>query len=273
MIDLTGKVAIVTGGASGIGRGICLVLAGQEANIVVADLNTQEAEAVASEIAAEGHQSIALSLDVTDRGSASNMVAQVLDRFGQIDILVNDAGVIGAPDWWERGKASDEDWDHVMAVNLRGVVNVSEAVAEHMKERRYGKIINIASIAARQGGAGNPPYNASKAAVVSWTQSHALELASYDVNVNAICPGLLWTPMFERLVRRSTRFGSTLSTDPALQSLSGRDHFEKLVESTIPMKKEQTPEDIGKMAAFLASDDAHNVTGQAINVDGGRRMN
>ena len=273
MIDLTGKVAIVTGGASGIGRGICLVLAGQEASIVVADLNSQGAEAIASEIAAGGHESVAVSLDVTDRGSVSDMVAQVLDRFGQIDILVNDAGVIGAPNWWERELTSDEDWDHVLAVNLRGLVNVSEAVAEHMKERRYGKIINIASIAARQGGAGNPPYNASKAAVLSWTQSHALQLASYDVNVNAICPGLLWTPMFERLVRRSTRFGSTLSTDPALQGLSGRDHFEKLVESTIPMKKEQTPEDIGRLAAFLASDDAHNITGQAINVDGGRRMN
>ena len=269
MIDLSDKVAIVTGGASGIGRGISLVLAGQGANIVVADMNSQGAEAVATELAAKGNDSMAVSLDVTNRDSVENMVSLVLQRFGKIDILVNDAGVVGAANWWEREVPSDEDWDSVLSVNLRGVVIVSEAVAPHMKERRYGKIINIASIAARQEGADIPHYSASKTAVVSWTQSNALQLADYDINVNAICPGLLWTPMFESLVRRRAAFG----TDPSLKELTGREHFERIVDDTIPMKKEQTPEDIGKMAAFLASDDAHNITGQAINVDGGRRMN
>ena len=105
--------------------------------------------------------------------------------------------------------------------------------------------------------------------MVSWTQSNALQLASYDINVNAICPGLLWMPLFERLVER--RAAST--SEPAAAGLTGRAQFDATVEATIPMKKEQTPEDIGKLAAFLASDDAHNITGQAINVDGGRRMN
>ncbi len=269
MIDLTGKVAIVTGGGSGIGRGICLVLAEQGADVVVADLNAQAAESVASEVAARGRKGVASVVDVTDRASVERMVAEALAMSGKIDILVNNAGIVGAAGWWERPIPSNEDWEQVLAVNLRGVVIVSEAVAPHMKERRYGKIINIASIAARQGGPDIPHYNASKAAVVSWTQSHALQLAPYNVNVNAICPGLLWTPLFERLAQRR----ATFNTDPAFAGLSGRAFFEKLVETTIPMKKEQTPEDIGKLAAFLASDDAHNITGQAINVDGGRRMN
>ena len=273
MIDLTDKVAVVTGGASGIGRGICLVLAEQGANVVVADMNLQGAESVAADVAGKGRQAIAIGVDVTEKASVGTLVAQVMDRFGKIDILVNDAGVIGAPNWWERETPSDEDWDRAYAVNLRGVVIVSEAVAPHMKERRYGKIINIASVAARQGGtvigADLPYYNASKAAVVTWTQSNTLQLAPYDINVNAICPSLLWTPMWERIVEKRARF----NLDPGIRGLKGREYFEKAVESWVPMKKEQTPEDIGKLAAFLASDDAHNITGQAINVDGGRYMN
>ena len=269
MIDLSGKRAIVTGGANGIGRGISLVLAEQGADVVLADMNTDGAEAVAAELSASGHCATAIATDVTDRRSVADMVAQVLDEFGKIDILVNDAGVVGASNWWEREFPNDEDWDLTLAVNLRGVVNVSEAVMGQMKERRYGKIVNIASIAARYGNVDIPHYNASKAAVVSWTQSNALQLASYGINVNAICPGLLWTPMFERIAQKR----ATFNTDPGLEGLKGRAFFEEVVDSTIPMKREQTPEDIGKMAAFLASDDARNITGQAINVDGGRRMN
>jgi len=151
---------------------------------------------------------------------------------------------------------------------LMGVVYMSQAVEPYLKEQNYGKIINIASIAARQGGSSIPHYNASKAAVVSWTQSHALQLAPYNINVNAICPGLLWTPLFEHLIDRPGYM-----ENESLAGLTGRSRFEKMVELTIPMGKEQTPEDIGKTAAFLASDDATNITGQALNVDGGRRMN
>ena len=269
MIDLTEKVALVTGGASGIGRGICLVLAQQGARVVVADMNGPGAESVAAEVSSMERESLSVIVDVTDRPSVNDMVTQVLEAFGKIDILVNDAGVIGASNWWERETASDEDWDHAMAVNVRGLVIVSEAVAPHMKERRYGKIVNIASTAARRGGPYIPHYNASKAAVVSWTQSHALQLASYDINVNAICPGYLWTPMWERLARFRTAFHPERST----AGLTGRKFFEDMVEASVPMKKEQTPDDVGKLAAFLAADDAHNITGQAINVDGGRLMN
>ena len=151
MIDLSDRVAIVTGGASGIGRGISLVLAGQGANVVVADINTEGAESVAGEIAGGEGRSMAMQVDVTDVVSADNMVQRALERFGSVDILVNDAGVIGADGWWERETPSAEDWDIVLAVNLRGLVNASEAVAPHMRERRHGKIVNIASVAARRG--------------------------------------------------------------------------------------------------------------------------
>ena len=204
--DLTDKAALVTGGASGIGRGICLALAGQGADLVVADMNGPGAESVAAEVAGLGLQAAALVVDVTDRASVDSMVAQAVERFGRIDILVNDAGVVGAPGWWEREIPSDEDWEHAFAVNLRGLALVSEIVGPHMKERRYGKIINIGSIAARLGGTDIPHYNASKAGVVSWTQSNALQLAPFDINVNAICPGLLWTPMFERIAEKRVAF-------------------------------------------------------------------
>ena len=217
MIDLTEKAALVTGGASGIGRGICLVLAQQGASVVVADTNGPEAESVAAEVSSMGRESLPVVVDVTDRPSVNDMVTQVLEAFGGIDILVNDAGVIGAPNWWERKTASDADWDHVMAVNVRGLVIVSEAVAPRMKERRYGKIVNIASTAARRGSPYTPHYHASKAAVVSWTQSHALQLAPYDINVNAICPGYLWTPMWERLAQ----FRSTFHSEPSTAGLTG----------------------------------------------------
>jgi len=270
MIDLSGKIALVTGGASGIGRGICLVLAEQGAELVVADLNLQGAQDVASDVRDAGGAAIAIQVNVTDRDSVTVMAEHVLEQFGKIDILVNDAGIIGADRWWERETPSDEDWAQVFAVNVRGMVITSEAVSKQMKARNYGKIINIASIAARQGSPDIPHYSTSKAAVVSWTQSNALQLAPYNINVNAICPGLLWTPMYEAITRRRVIFGSP---DLDSKELSGRELFENTVEATIPMKKEQTPEDIGKMTAFLASDDSHNITGQAINVDGGRRMN
>ena len=269
MIDLTGRVAIVTGAAGGIGRGIGLVLAEQGVDLVLADLNGEGASAVASELEGQGHRAVAVTTDVTDRRSAADLAAAAIDEYGKVDILVNDAGVIGAPGWWEREFPNDDDWDLALAVNLRGVVNVSEAVMDHMKERRYGKIVNIASIAARYGNVDIPNYNVSKSAVVSWTQSNALQMAPYGVNVNAICPGILWTPMFHRIAEKRARY----NVDPTFEGLEGRAFFDRLIDAWIPMKREQTPEDVGKLAAFLASDDARNITGQAINVDGGRRMN
>ncbi len=265
MIDLSGKVALVTGGARGIGRGICLVLAEQGADVAVADLNMEGAASVAEEIERMGRRARAESVDVTSRASIKDAVSQILDGMGGIDILVNNAGVVGAGEWWERDKPSDEDWSFTHLVNVRGVVMVTEAVQGQMIERGSGRVINIASIAARQGSPDIPHYSTTKAAVVSWTQSSAHQLAPYGITVNAICPGLLWTDMWQAIsVRRRAAVG---------EDISGRALFERAVENMTPLKREQTPEDIGKLAAFLASEDARNITGQAINVDGGIRMN
>jgi NAD(P)-dependent dehydrogenase (short-subunit alcohol dehydrogenase family) len=151
-------------------------------------------------------------------------------------------------------------------VNLKGIWIMSRAVAPHFKDRGGGKIVNIASIAGRVGGAGLAHYNASKAGAISVTQSLAGELGPSNVNVNAVCPGLLWTPMWRQL---EAMFGG----DETPETVDRRVVFERFIETNCPMRREQTPEDIGNAVAFLASDDARNITGQALNVDGGIRMN
>lgn len=266
-MDVTGKVAIVTGGGRGIGRGIALALARNGADVVVAEIMDENGRKTAGEIEGLGRRSRAIVADVTDQDSVDGLVREALVYFGHIDILVNNAGIIGAPGWEQRERTNEEDWDLVYEVNVKGVARVTDAVAPHMKERQYGKIVNIASVAARQGNPSNPPYNVSKAGVVSLTQAHALELAPHNINVNAICPGLIWTPMWERIASRPT-----MAPDRA-PGQSIREVFEGSVKGRVPLGREQTPDDIGNVATFLASDAARAVTGQAVNVDGGSRMN
>jgi NAD(P)-dependent dehydrogenase (short-subunit alcohol dehydrogenase family) len=210
---------------------------------------------------------MASHLDVTDQESVERMAEQAVERFGRIDILVNNAGTIGAPGWEERERANESDWDVIYAVNVKGMARVIDVVAGYMKERRYGKIVNIASIAGRLGSLTNIAYGTSKAGAINLTQSTALELAQFNINVNAICPGLLWTPMWDRIT-------SHLSLDrEKWEGLSQREIFDRMVKERIPLGREQAPEDVGHLAAFLASDYAKNITGQAINVSGGSHMN
>jgi len=265
-MDLDGKVAVVTGAASGIGRGVSLVLADEGASIAIADLNLEGGQKVAKEVEAKGRKSVAVSLDVTEPESIAQAVAKIVEELGQIDILVNAAGVVGGPNWSANDLSSWEDWDLTFQINTRGLAKMSEAVAEHMVERKGGKIINIASVVARQGSPTVVAYSASKAGVVSITQGMALRFAPHNINVNAICPGLLWTPMWQDIARRYK------SEDPSLADVSEREIFERSAGRN-PMKREQTPEDIGYLAAFLASEKSRNITGQAINVDGGARAN
>ena len=265
-MDVTGKIALVTGGGRGIGQGIALTLAENGADVVVTDISTEDAERVADEVQEMGQRSMASRADVTDQASVETMVWDAIARFERIDILVNNAGIIAAPGWEERERANEEDWTTIYEVNVKGLVRVTEAVVPHMKERRYGKIINISSTAGRSGNLANPPYAASKAAVISYTRACAAELAAYNITVNTICPGHIWTPMWERIAYRQ-------SISPEYpQGLSTREVFDRVVEELVPLKREQTAEDMGALAAFLASDHAKNITGQAINVNGGSRM-
>ncbi len=265
-MDVSDRVAVVVGGGGGIGRGIALVLASYGADVVVADLNLESAKEVAGEVERLGRRSHASVVDVVDQTSVDDMVQDVMGRFGRIDILVNGAGIIGGPGWEDRQQSDEEDWDLIYAVNARGAARVTDAVSPHMKEKRYGKIVNIGSTAARRGEAFNIMYGASKTALLSLTQAAALELAPYNINVNAIHPGEVWTPMWEKLAHHGG-----LSPEN-VEGLSLKERFDVIVQKRTPLGRPQTPEDIGNMATFLASDAARNVTGQSINVDGGGIM-
>ena len=211
MIDLKDRVSLITGGATGIGKGICSVLANQGSHIIICDIDTPGAKFVASELSSPKHHAIAINTDVTSKISVEKMVKQVIKTFGQIDIAVNNAGVI------------NDNWDLNLAVNLRGVVNISNAVAPYMKKRKYGKIINVTSTAARQGKAGSAAYDASKAATLSFTQSTALLLAHYNINVNAICPGNVFTSMSSSRVHKKA----------ASQGIDDKEYFENMAKTNI----------------------------------------
>lgn len=267
--DLSGRIALVTGGGKGLGEGICRVLADCGARVAVADIDFEAAQSVAKEVADRQGEAHAFRVDVADNVSVVKLVENVKTRFGRIDVLVNSAGVVGAFGYEDTGISREEDWDLTYSVNVKGTVLVAEAVADHMKERRTGKIINISSHAGRRGssGGGAYAYGASKAAVIHFTQSIASLLAPHNINVNCICPGTIWTSMWERIAIRLMR------TDPEKADMTPRQIFDEVIRERCPLGREQTPEDIGKMAAFLASEDARNITGQAINVNGGTRMN
>ncbi len=266
-MDITDKVALITGGGRSIGRGIALVMARNGANVAIADLHFDDAASVASEINSLGRAALPVISDVTDQASVDSMIHTVLERFGRIDILVNNAGVIAAPGWESREVPSDEDWDLIFGINVRGIARVTETVIPHMKNQRYGKIVNISSVAGRLGSRTSVPYSASKAAVINLTQTTAVELAEFNINVNAICPGILWTPMWQRI---AVRYEKIHERD---RGLSEREVFDRYVAERTPLGRAQSPEDIGNAATFLVSDLASNITGQTLNVSGGSHMN
>ena len=272
--QLAGRVAIVTGGASGIGKGICRVLAARGAMVAVVDLDGEAAGATAEEISAGEARAAHFPADVTDRASLDDVVGQVVDLYGHIDICVANAGVIAGAGFTERRDYTDDDWDATQSINLRGVVSTNDAVKAHMIERGAGRIINIASHAGRapRGAPGSlgdslVPYSVSKAGVIQWTMHLALQLGQHGITANAVCPGTLWTPMWERIANMRKRF------DESVSDLSPREIFDRHIALNVPLGRPQTPEDIGNAVAFLAADDARVITGQALNVNGGAMMN
>lgn len=245
---LDGKVALVTGGSRGIG-GATALLFGQEGAVVVVNyaVRRDDAEHVAQNIRRTGGEAIALQADVTSTPAVSAMVDQALERFGKIDLLVNNAGV------WRPGttlRVRDETLDELIAVNLKGAIHCVQAVVPGMIQRGYGKVVNVASVAALVTNVPeNTPYAASKAALIALTKRMALELGPHGINVNAVCPGFILTEM-----ARSSADESQLAAF-AEKAVLGR-----LGE----------PLDIAQSVLFLASDEAGFVTGQVLTVDGGR---
>ncbi len=273
--QLSGRSALVTGGGRGIGRGISMVLASRGVEVCVSDIDVESAEQVAAEINEGGGNAFVAGGNVADIDSISEVAQKAIDTFGKLDICVPNAGVIGGRDFMSRKDYIPEDWDMTWDVNVRGVVNTADAVADHMKERMYGKIVIIASHGGRQPrgvpdagrGSAQGPYMVSKAAAIQWTHWLAMSLGQFNINVNAVCPGRLWTPMWQAIAQNHKEL------NPELSHMSPREIFEMQIKGTMPLGREQTPEDIGKAVAFLASDDASEITGQALNVNGGAIMN
>ena len=246
---LSGKVAIITGGARGIGKGIASRYAQEGAKIVIADLKEKEATGTIKEIEKEGGKAIFIETDVTDNDSIENMVEGTLASFGKIDILVNNAGISLMRKITE---ASIEDWDKLNNVNLKGVWLCTRAVASHMIEAGYGKIINISSISGIVGYKWESIYCSTKGGVINMTRELAVELAPDNIYVNCICPGIIKTPLY----------------DDINFPLDDKDNLEYTLKS-IPMKKIGEPGDIAGAAFFFASEDSSFVTGQILAVDGG----
>lgn len=251
-MELPGKVALVTGGGRGIGRGIALAFAQAGCAVAVADLLLDNAREVVTEIEASGRRALAVAVDVTSAAQIEAMVAATVAAFGQIDILVNAAGVVhSAP----VTAITEADWDRVIDINLKGTFLCCRAVLPAMQARGSGCVINLASVAGKEGSAALSHYCASKFGVVGFTNAVAREVARDGITVNAICPGIVQTAMWDYLSDARRRPGETA------------DNAWERVVANIPQGRPQTPEDIGATAVFLATMD--NVTGQAINVDGG----
>ena len=253
-MKLQGRVAIVTGGAQGMGRAIALRYAREGASVVVADLNGAGAEAVAKEIA--GGKGIGVQVDVRDQEQVQRMVDTAVDTFGGLDILVNNAGVIKIIPFLE---TTETDWDWMFGINCKGMLWCSQAAARRMIDQgRGGKIINLASQAGRRGESLVLAYCASKACVISMTQSMALALAEHKINVNAIAPGIVDTPLWEEVDRQFAKLLNMEVGEP-----------KRTFVKSIPLGRIEQPDDVTGAALFLASSDADYITQQTLNVDGG----
>jgi len=255
-MKLEGKVAIVTGGAQGMGRAISLCYAEEGASVIVADRNLEGAEAVAREISDADGKAVSVSVDVRDQGQVQRMVDTAVERFGGLDILVNNAGVGKIIPFLDTTEA---DWNFMFDINCKGLLWCSQAAARQMiAQGRGGKIVNLASQAGRRGEALVLAYCASKACVISMTQSMALALAPQKINVNAIAPGIVDTPFWDEVDRQFAELLNMEIGEP-----------KRTFIQSIPLGRIEQPEDITGAAVFLASADSDYITQQTLNVDGG----
>ena len=246
-MGLKGKVAIITGGARGIGRAIAHVFAREGCDIAICDINAEALETTRKEIESLGRHVVTGIVDVTKAQEVDSFVQKTLDKFGKIDILVNNAGITRDS---LLVRMSEADWDLVMAVNLKGAFNFTKAVSKVMMKQRDGRMVNIASIIGIMGNAGQANYAASKGGLIAFTKTVAKELASRNVRANAIAPGFIQTDMTAKL----------------------SDEVKSEMLKYVPLGKLGTVEDVAHLALFLAGDDSSYITGQVVQVDGGMVM-
>lgn len=243
-MKLKGKVALITGAGRGIGKAIAIVLAKEGAKTIVNDINLKDAEDTVFEISEMGGEALAIASNVADRSQVEDMFIKIKEKFGQLHVLVNNAGITRDA---LLTKLTEEQWDQVIDVNLKGVFNCCQFASEMMVNQKEGKIVNLASIAGQMGNVGQINYAATKAGVIGMTKTMAKELARYNINVNAVAPGFINTPMTKVIP-------------------------EKVKESmikAIPLKRAGEPEDIASAVRFLVTDDSSFITGHVLSCNGG----
>ncbi len=252
---LENRVALVTGGAKGIGRGISLKFADEGCDVVVNALHIEGAQKVADEVKALGRKSLAIGADVSNSAEVNGMVARTIKEFGKVDILVNNAGGISLAKGGAIEDTTDQDWDRIVGINLKGQFLCCRAVVPYMKKNKYGKIINVSSM-----GAIHPPapivhYHSAKGGVISLTNNLAFELAPFNITVNAILPGPVRSEFFNEMLK-------------GMSEAEGAAFF-KMLDKRVPMQRMGMPEEIAGVALFLASELSSYVTGESINAGGG----
>lgn len=252
-MELKDRIGIVTGSGRGIGRSTALAFARAGADVTVVDIDGETAEQVAAEVKGLGRRAIALQANLIDREAADRMVKQTLEAFGRVDILVNNVG-------WDTlrpfSKKPPELWQKIIDLNLMTTLNCTRAAMDPMMAQRYGKIVSIASDAGRFGSKHEAVYSATKGGVIAFTKSMARELASYNINVNCVAPGITQTPLLQEIMK-----------DPEVAQLLGD------LEKNVPLGRKGRPEDIAEAVSFLCSSRADYITGQTLSVNGGLCMN
>ena len=249
-ISFEGKVALVTGAASGLGLATARAFAESGASVVLADWNEKEAQAAAGKLADEGYTTLAISCDVSDDAQVEAMVKQTVSTFGRLDAAYNNAGVQNV--LAETADSPRDDFDRIMEINLRGVWSCMKFELQHMRKQGSGAIVNCSSLGGLIGGARRGTYHAAKHGVLGLTKSAALEYATRGIRVNAVCPGMIQTPMSEKMIAEGQG-----------------EELENMMKTYVPMQRLGRPEEIADAVLWLCSSAASYVTGQSISVDGG----
>ena len=248
-ISFENKVALVTGAGSGLGLATAKAFAESGATVALADWNEEAVQSAAKQLSQRGHKALAIRCDVSEDVQVAAMVAQTVAAFGRLDVAFNNAGVQNI--LAETADTTPEDYDRVMGINLRGVWSCMKSELQQMRKQGSGAIVNCSSLGGLVGGAERGIYHAAKHGVIGFTKSAALEYATRGIRINAVCPGLIWTPMADQMVA------------------AGQGEALKQMEQSVPMRRVGRPEEIADAVLWLSSDAASYVTGQSISVDGG----
>ena len=257
-IQFNDKVALVTGAGGGMGKETAITLAKLGASVVIADINLENVEQVRDEMRQVGLKAEAIQVDVTNEDDVKKMVNFTIESFGKVDILINCAGVSKNMQLIE---TTVEDWNRIFDINVKGIFLAIRETLPHLIKQKSGKIVNFSSMVGKEAFGNNVAYSASKFAVMGITQGVAKEVAKHNINVNAVCPGIVMTEMMERATEEIAK----------LQGVTKEDIIQDFCQN-IPLNRLQTPQDVAGVVAFLCSDLAFNMTGQGINITGGAQL-